>query len=41
MISISDRIAFYIGSHKPPFTKPNDYEKGYDVPIWLKNIING
>ena len=33
MISIDDRIAFYIGDQKPPFTKPNDYAKGYDVPV--------
>ena len=35
MISIDDRIAFYIGDRKPPFTKPNDYAKGYDVPICI------
>lgn len=35
MISIDDRIAFYIGDQKAPFTKPNDYAKGYDVPICI------
>tara|TARA_R110002074_G_scaffold12423_3_gene45440 strand:+ start:2673 stop:3551 length:879 start_codon:yes stop_codon:yes gene_type:complete len=35
MIPIDDRISFYIGDHKPPFTTPNNYIKGYDTPICI------
>ena len=35
MISIDDRISFYIGDTKAPYIEPVDHKKGYDVPVLI------
>ena len=35
MISIDDRISYYLGNQQPPFNLPNDYGRGMDVPICI------
>jgi hypothetical protein len=35
MISIDDRIAYYIGNTQPPYVQPTDMKSGFDVPIHI------
>jgi len=43
MISIEERLNYYIGDTKGPYTEPFDHKRGYDVPIcvnWENYRIN-